>query len=220
MYCGNYKSVYFFFSSRRRHTRLQGDWSSDVCSSDLACDRDSEEAYRRDLDGGLGTAAYHRDMRNDEIDDVLHRQGRHGEIEALHPQGRTSEDDADASANQSAADHRQLERHARTHEMHRAVGAHGHNGTIAEMDLACSAHQEIEAERRRRPDNPRQQIADEVEPVDEERCRDQKKKNDQDQPAIERKRPELALVFISGVAKSGAPVQHQTLSMCSRPNRP
>src|SRR5256885_14556564 len=27
--------VMFFFSSRRRHTRLQGDWSSDVCSSDL-----------------------------------------------------------------------------------------------------------------------------------------------------------------------------------------
>src|SRR5215467_15967376 len=25
----------FFFSSRRRHTRLQGDWSSNVCSSDL-----------------------------------------------------------------------------------------------------------------------------------------------------------------------------------------
>src|SRR5256885_7291266 len=25
----------FCFSSRRRHTRLQGDWSSDVCSSDL-----------------------------------------------------------------------------------------------------------------------------------------------------------------------------------------
>src|SRR5205807_6347142 len=26
----------FFLSSRRRHTRLQGDWSSDVCSSDLS----------------------------------------------------------------------------------------------------------------------------------------------------------------------------------------
>src|SRR5437762_4501420 len=26
---------YFFFSSRRRHTRYIGDWSSDVCSSDL-----------------------------------------------------------------------------------------------------------------------------------------------------------------------------------------
>src|SRR6266446_7196843 len=29
------KMYFFFFSSRRRHTRLQGDWSSDVCSSDL-----------------------------------------------------------------------------------------------------------------------------------------------------------------------------------------
>src|SRR6266850_3959478 len=29
--------LFFFFSSRRRHTRLQGDWSSDVCSSDLPC---------------------------------------------------------------------------------------------------------------------------------------------------------------------------------------
>src|SRR5215467_9332003 len=29
------ENIFFFFSSRRRHTRLQGDWSSDVCSSDL-----------------------------------------------------------------------------------------------------------------------------------------------------------------------------------------
>src|SRR2546430_11269382 len=29
-------SCYFFFSSRRRHTRFDCDWSSDVCSSDLA----------------------------------------------------------------------------------------------------------------------------------------------------------------------------------------
>src|SRR5260370_25377387 len=27
----------FFVSSRRRHTRFKGDWSSDVCSSDLVC---------------------------------------------------------------------------------------------------------------------------------------------------------------------------------------
>src|SRR6266480_2500796 len=27
--------IFFFFSSRRRHTRLTCDWSSDVCSSDL-----------------------------------------------------------------------------------------------------------------------------------------------------------------------------------------
>src|SRR2546421_1294837 len=31
LYCG-----FFFFSSRRRHTRSDRDWSSDVCSSDLA----------------------------------------------------------------------------------------------------------------------------------------------------------------------------------------
>src|SRR5205814_7731398 len=27
--------LFFFFSSRRRHTRCLSDWSSDVCSSDL-----------------------------------------------------------------------------------------------------------------------------------------------------------------------------------------
>src|SRR6266513_3380648 len=27
--------IFFFFSSRRRHTRSKRDWSSDVCSSDL-----------------------------------------------------------------------------------------------------------------------------------------------------------------------------------------
>src|SRR5256885_10308580 len=37
----------YFFSSRRRHTRLQGDWSSDVCSSDLASAGD--RALRRQL---------------------------------------------------------------------------------------------------------------------------------------------------------------------------
>src|SRR5438876_6737230 len=30
-----YEVPFFFFSSRRRHTRWTGDWSSDVCSSDL-----------------------------------------------------------------------------------------------------------------------------------------------------------------------------------------
>src|SRR3989338_9858522 len=32
---GSNLSVVFFFSSRRRHTRWNCDWSSDVCSSDL-----------------------------------------------------------------------------------------------------------------------------------------------------------------------------------------
>src|SRR5256885_8843939 len=35
LYTDAWLGLFFFFSSRRRHTRLQGDWSSDVCSSDL-----------------------------------------------------------------------------------------------------------------------------------------------------------------------------------------
>src|ERR1035438_10682784 len=35
-YQNNY--LFFFFSSRRRHTRCLSDWSSDVCSSDLPTD--------------------------------------------------------------------------------------------------------------------------------------------------------------------------------------
>src|SRR5271157_1069338 len=33
------RTVFFFFSSRRRHTRCGRDWSSDVCSSDLSSRR-------------------------------------------------------------------------------------------------------------------------------------------------------------------------------------
>src|SRR2546429_5696551 len=39
-------SVFFFFSSRRRHTRCSRDWSSDVCSSDLGAPRGSGEPDR------------------------------------------------------------------------------------------------------------------------------------------------------------------------------
>src|SRR5438093_2849128 len=35
VYTGTSNYILFFFSSRRRHTRLVSDWSSDVCSSDL-----------------------------------------------------------------------------------------------------------------------------------------------------------------------------------------
>src|ERR1022692_5210487 len=45
---------YFFFSSRRRHTRLQGDWSSDVCSSDLYARRWKIELHLDDLKTTLG----------------------------------------------------------------------------------------------------------------------------------------------------------------------
>src|SRR5262249_60122136 len=47
----------FFFSSRRRHTRLVSDWSSDVCSSDLirCCwTASSSTCSTRSPDGGGG----------------------------------------------------------------------------------------------------------------------------------------------------------------------
>src|SRR6266487_5153372 len=50
--------VFFFFSSRRRHTRWTGDWSSDVCSSDLAVgeqdDRVDPAGVPACLDGLVG----------------------------------------------------------------------------------------------------------------------------------------------------------------------
>src|SRR6266850_4431639 len=45
---------FFFFSSRRRHTRLQGDWSSDVCSSDLDLSPNGRELWSaHSRDGGV-----------------------------------------------------------------------------------------------------------------------------------------------------------------------
>src|SRR5690606_21995158 len=46
---------FFFFSSRRRHTRFSRDWSSDVCSSDLPCGGQCH--CLRGTDGVAGAAA-------------------------------------------------------------------------------------------------------------------------------------------------------------------
>src|SRR5947207_10435592 len=46
---------FFFFSSRRRHTRSLCDWSSDVCSSDL--DPDQRFATAREFSQALKRAA-------------------------------------------------------------------------------------------------------------------------------------------------------------------
>src|SRR5690349_25159177 len=49
--------LFFFFSSRRRHTRSLRDWSSDVCSSDLSDFPDAVDAAVEPgtrADGALG----------------------------------------------------------------------------------------------------------------------------------------------------------------------
>src|SRR5690554_7090169 len=58
---------FFFFSSRRRHTRSLRDWSSDVCSSDLRCLDDLERELRHLGARGIVVQAYLRgeDIRND-----------------------------------------------------------------------------------------------------------------------------------------------------------
>src|SRR5437879_9163236 len=54
----------FFFSSRRRHTRYIGDWSSDVCSSDLDVDVteaggiDEKHQVRRGVHRGAEAALF------------------------------------------------------------------------------------------------------------------------------------------------------------------
>src|SRR5207248_7463942 len=66
----------FFFSSRRRHTRSYGDWSSDVCSSDLFLDLDLRGA-RPFVPGRPAAARVHA------AGEGLVRVGRPGPSESL-----------------------------------------------------------------------------------------------------------------------------------------
>src|SRR5256886_7034533 len=48
------RCVFFFFSSRRRHTRFDCDWSSDVCSSDLSAQcGEPRRDHIADIDAGM-----------------------------------------------------------------------------------------------------------------------------------------------------------------------
>src|SRR6266487_4934717 len=59
--------VIFFFSSRRRHTRWTGDWSSDVCSSDLRDQRHGAAPradVKRGSPGSEGVLRHERGITN------------------------------------------------------------------------------------------------------------------------------------------------------------
>src|SRR2546422_6110806 len=66
---------FFFFSSRRRHTRCSRDWSSDVCSSDLAGDPEAVELVREAGDGDVVP----RDIDRDGLDEKPVAQGGGGD---------------------------------------------------------------------------------------------------------------------------------------------
>src|SRR5262245_64650653 len=55
---------FFFFSSRRRHTRCLSDWSSDVCSSDLVDDPGVPAAVTRQEEDELSRLAGRVIQRN------------------------------------------------------------------------------------------------------------------------------------------------------------
>src|SRR5437879_13336444 len=63
----------FFFSSRRRHTRYIGDWSSDVCSSDLGRSR----GQHGESSGGRGARAEGGGERRSE-ERRVGKEGRNG----------------------------------------------------------------------------------------------------------------------------------------------
>src|SRR3989454_2403758 len=67
--------AFFFFSSRRRHTRLQGDWSSDVCSSDLQRDRVRND-LELEVDGGDRNERRQEGRRHDEARRRAEQNGR------------------------------------------------------------------------------------------------------------------------------------------------
>src|SRR3989475_11075643 len=70
---------FFFFSSRRRHTRFDCDWSSDVCSSDLApASRLSPPDISQMSPEERATRLYNRVM-------ILHTQGKRDSAEFFLP---------------------------------------------------------------------------------------------------------------------------------------
>src|SRR5690242_21544948 len=65
----------FFLSSRRGHTRLTCDWSSDVCSSDLGVNQFHDRGF-----AGAGVAGEKRELPLGDVKgDVLERQAALGE---------------------------------------------------------------------------------------------------------------------------------------------
>src|SRR5690606_40790670 len=87
-----YDIVFFFFSSRRRHTRFSRDWSSDMCSSDLGIDDGVDR-----LDLAIG------DVQAEDRDQSVLRVERHGPGLAVDH----GEPDADAEPLQRGHPHQQ-----------------------------------------------------------------------------------------------------------------
>src|SRR2546427_5225907 len=82
-----FRGDYFFFSSRRRHTRFDCDWSSDVCSSDL--DHGHRIPAEGVADGARGAWVADAPRERRVRDDLAERDARglrqHRGLELGHP---------------------------------------------------------------------------------------------------------------------------------------
>src|SRR6266480_5556615 len=86
----SYFLCFFFFSSRRRHTRLTCDWSSDVCSSD---ERERDEVAP-EPEGELEVLEILASQRGD-------RDRNAGQVDALVRADRPTDDDTAARASRA-----------------------------------------------------------------------------------------------------------------------
>src|SRR5271163_3397122 len=68
--------VFFFFSSRRRHTRSDRDWSSDVCSSDLGLDHQLVSKSQQPLHQRNQFALLQHGLSAGELDQLYGRELR------------------------------------------------------------------------------------------------------------------------------------------------
>src|SRR5690606_41038719 len=75
--------LFFFFSSRRRHTRFSRDWSSDVCSSDLKVLIDAEHSWIQDAIDDLAREMMQRFNRETPIVYNTYQLYRHDKLASL-----------------------------------------------------------------------------------------------------------------------------------------
>src|SRR5258707_9733000 len=85
-----FTTVFFFFSSRRRHTRYWRDWSSDVCSSDLGLEGLSKEPVPGTV--VVKSAAGRLHLHREHVGRIESRSDREQVIETAQKQSRRSEE--------------------------------------------------------------------------------------------------------------------------------